>query len=135
MDCREIKLSVDMLLDGDLDANRQALADEHLATCTGCRAEMAKAQALRAALAALPVPAPSADFQTRVLRNAARRSGGPSHHVLLSMALAATLALGVGLGVFLAPVSSMQSTPSAMQAEVQHVSLKYAVAQNVRLSF
>jgi anti-sigma factor RsiW len=135
MDCREIKLSIDSLLDGELDTSAQAMIGRHLAECRGCRAAVAGAQALRDALAALPVPPPSTDFHERVICNTVRRAGGPSRHALFSMALAATLALGIGIGVLLAPATSTRTGQPIAQAALQHVALVHAVAKDVYLAF
>ena len=67
MDCRTAIEAVVRARSGALaPAERQAL-DAHAATCARCRAEAALAAALDVALAADPVPPPSADFTPRVI--------------------------------------------------------------------
>lgn len=82
---------------GTLDARGGAALDAHLASCEGCRGELA---ALESTLAAARLPPPGAREQmleqalpTRVLAAAARRRVSPGWRVGLGAALAAAAAL------------------------------------------
>jgi putative zinc finger protein len=71
MNCDRIRDDLDAFLDGDLAGDARTALAAHVAQCAACRAVLDRAQALRAALARLPVPAPAADFYDRALHAAA----------------------------------------------------------------
>ena len=101
MDCQQLQQCIDDYLDGALPAGEQRLADSHLANCADCRGELNQIQALRHALRALPVPAPSADFAQKILAKARQKqqrrqymAGG------FATALAASLVIWVSIALF-----------------------------------
>lgn len=105
MNCAAFQLELDDYLDGRLDPARRGALGAHLGECAACRTRHARAQDLLAALRALPAPRAPRGLLERVLQRAAparsRQSRFASRWVL-GPALAATLALGVALGVFFA---------------------------------
>ena len=72
MTCGRIDNDLDPYLDGDLDENARRALDAHVAECAACRGKLARAQALRAALASLPVPPAAPGFYESALQSAAR---------------------------------------------------------------
>lgn len=111
MDCTVFQRDLDDYLDGRLDGARRDGAREHLRGCAACRARLARSQDLLAALRTLPAPAAPPGILGRTLRRAQpprpERRGW-----LVGVAVAASLALGVALGVFFAtePARSPIST-------------------------
>jgi anti-sigma factor RsiW len=126
MECRELALQLDDLLDGRLDAARQKPVQEHLGRCPDCRRRHEHAVAVRDAVRKLSPPAMHPGFVDQALSRATRAVGGaPSRwRPMLGMALAASLVLGVALGVFL-----------ATRPAVQTVALTLDRPETVRLMF
>ena len=126
MECRDITLQLDDLLDGRLDALQRKSVQEHLGRCPDCLSLHEHAVAVRAALRELSPPAPPPHFVDQVLSRATRTVGSanPRWRPVLGMALAASLVLGVALGVFF-----------ATQPSVHAVSLTLDRPETVRLMF
>lgn len=104
MTCNERHNMMDDYLDGELPQLQREAFERHLNVCAGCRQRLSREQVLRADLKAMPVPAPSAGFAERVLRQAAESN--VSHHhrhgfvTGFGSALVAGLALWVVVGLF-----------------------------------
>src|SRR5258706_5430258 len=127
MECRDFVLQLDDLLDGGLDAARQKPVQEHLGRCPDCRRRPAHALAVRKAVRKLSPPAMHPGFIDQTLARATRAVGSPNprwRRPVLGMAVAATLVLGVALGVFL-----------ATRPQVQTVALTIDRPETVRLMF
>jgi anti-sigma factor RsiW len=127
MDCRDFLLQLDDLLDGGLDAARQKPVQEHLGRCPDCRRRHEHAVALRDAVRKLSPPAMHPAFVDQVLSRATRPVAGAAHNrwrPVVGMALAASLVLGVALGVFF-----------ATRPAVQTVALTLDQPETVRLMF
>lgn len=91
---------LDEYLEGALADSAYDAAAAHLQHCAACQRRVARAQALRAALRSVPVPAPRSGFFDQALArahgpNRARRTGWM---YLTGAALAASLALWIGAG-------------------------------------
>ena len=100
MDCDRFQEKFDEYLEGALGESELRAAREHFEHCTVCRQKIARAEAMRDALRALPVPAPRADFFNAALVRARtpvepRRLRWPK---MTGAALAAGLALWLGFG-------------------------------------
>ncbi len=127
MECRDFVLQLDDLLDGGLDAARQKPAQEHLGRCQDCRSRHEHALAVREAVRKLSPPAMHPGFIDQTLARATRAVGSAHprwRRPVLGMAVAATLVLGVALGVFL-----------ATRPQVQTVALTIDRPETVRLMF
>ena len=104
MTCNERHDMMDDYLDGELPQRQREAFERHLNDCAGCQQRLAREQVLRADLKAMPVPAPSAGFAERVLRQAVESN--VSHHhrhgfvTGFGSALLAGLALWVVVGLF-----------------------------------
>ncbi len=135
MTCNELHNLLDDYLDGELPQAQRTAFERHLDGCAACRRQLSREQALRADLKAMPVPAPSADFAERVLRQAVE-SNVDHHHrhgfvTGFGSALVAGLALWVVVGLFPVP----QDTAPSGQAPLQTVSIALNETQDVKLVF
>ncbi len=127
MDCDEFALRLDDSLDGRLHALGRKSLQEHMERCADCRNRHAHAVAVLEAVRKLAPPAPHPGFIDQALLRATRPVAAPHSkwRPVLGMALAASLVLGVALGVFLAT----RSDP------VQSVALTIDRPETVRLMF
>ncbi|SRR5712692_6226417 len=128
MECQDFAPQLDDSLDGRLDAAGQRSIQEHLELCPVCRRRHQHAVALQAALRTLPAPTSRPGFVDQALLRATRAAVSSSRHTrraALGMALAASVVLGVALGVFLA----------AQPAPVPTVALTLERPETVRLMF
>src|SRR5438445_11169554 len=104
MECRDFALQLDDLLDGRLHALGRNSAQEHLERCPDCRQLHEHAVAVLETVRKLAPPAMHPGFIDQALSRATRPAVGaarPKWRPVLGMALAASLVLGVALGVFL----------------------------------
>ena len=135
MTCNELNKMMDDYLDGELPQAQREAFERHLNDCAGCRSQLSQEQAFRAELKAMPVPAPSADFAERVLRQAVERNVGHHHrHGFVTgfgSALVAGLALWVVVGLF--PVQ--QGVVPDGKEPLQTVSIALNETQDVKLVF
>jgi anti-sigma factor RsiW len=128
MECSEFALRLDDLLDGRLDALGRKSLQEHLERCADCRKRHEHAVAVLEAVRKLTPPAPHPGFIEQALSRATRPvpvAARSKWRPVLGMALAASLVLGVALGVFLA------TRPDPVQAVV----LTIDQPETVRLIF
>jgi len=128
MECGEFALRLDDLLDGRLHALGRKSIEEHLGRCADCRQRHEHAVAVVGTVRKLTPPALHPGFIDRALSRATRPAAGgarPKWRPVLGMALAASLVLGVALGVFLA------TRPEPVQA----VALTIDRPETVRLMF
>ncbi len=98
LNCPKVRESLSAWLDGELAPEMAAWVDRHLESCDSCLRELAQLEALEQALAALPAPAAPSGLPEKV----AARLQRPRRHWWQSMALAASLILGIVLGGTLA---------------------------------
>ena len=101
MDCKQLQQCIDDYLDGALPAGELRLAEQHMADCSHCQAEVSQIQELRHALRALPITAPSPDFAGRIL-NVAHKRQQQRQQLLggLVTAMAASLVVWIGVALF-----------------------------------
>ena len=128
MECRDFTQQLDDCLDGRLDAAARRSIQQHLERCPDCRRRHQHAVALRAALRTLPAPTPRQGFVDQALSRATGAAAGAvrtPRRGALGMALAASLVLGVAVGVFLV----------TRPAPVQTVALMLERPETVRLMF
>jgi len=136
MKCNELNNLMDDYLDGELPLAQREAFDGHLNDCAGCRSQFKQEQAFRADLKAMPVPAPSAGFADRVLRQAVESN--VSHHhrhgfvTGFGSALVAGLALWVVVGLF--PVQQQGVAPDGKEP-LQTVAITLNETQDVKLVF
>ena len=125
MECQDFAEQLDDLLDGGLDALQRKAIQEHLESCADCRRQHEHAVAVLQAVRKLSPPALHPGFIDQALSRATRiAEARPRWRPKLGMALAASLVLGVALGVFF-----------ATQPTVQTVALTIDRPETVRLMF
>jgi anti-sigma factor RsiW len=98
MACGEVQERLSAWLDLELPPEEHDLIAAHLEGCAGCQRELAQLRALEAALGKLARPAPSqvaAKVLARLKERQAQRGRRPGWQ---SLALAASLVLGIVLG-------------------------------------
>ena len=117
MECSDFAMRLDDLLDGRLDALQRKSVQEHLGRCPDCRQRHEHALAVLETVRKLSPPAMHPGFIDQALSRATRPAAGGARakwRPIVGMGLAASLVLGVALGVFLAtrqdPVQAMVLT-------------------------
>jgi anti-sigma factor RsiW len=75
MRCFEVQVELEAYVDGELSPERTALLEQHLAGCEGCRAELARLQAVVAALESWPLVTEPAELTARVMAQVRPRPG------------------------------------------------------------
>jgi anti-sigma factor (TIGR02949 family) len=95
--CEQVRERLSAWLDGELDAAERGEVAAHLEACPGCRAELAVLSRLDAALGTLTSPLPP-QLPEKVLERLRPRR----RYWWQSLAMAASLVLGIALGGILA---------------------------------
>jgi predicted anti-sigma-YlaC factor YlaD len=95
MRCFDVQMELEAYVDGELSSERTALLKRHLAGCEVCRAELARLQAVVAALETWPSVAEPAQLTARVMAEVRQRPALPGFRIHWSD-LAISLA-GAGL--------------------------------------
>lgn len=132
MHCREVTSQLEPYLDDELSVLQVNRLRRHLAGCEHCRRHLQREERWRGLLASLPVPSPSPDFAERVLATAGRRQGRKRWSTpVAGGAMAASLALGIGLGLWL-PQQLTDPGPFSSTVASQE---KATELQTVRLVF
>jgi len=67
MRCLDVQLELEAYVDGELSPEQAALLEQHVADCDGCRAQLARLQAVTAALETWPLVAEPAQLTARVM--------------------------------------------------------------------
>jgi anti-sigma factor RsiW len=75
MRCFDVHVELEAYVDGELSPERTALLERHLASCKGCRAELARLQAVVAALESWPLVNEPAELTARVMAQVRPRPG------------------------------------------------------------
>jgi hypothetical protein len=75
MRCFEVQVELEAYVDGELSPERTALLEQHLAGCQGCRAELARLQAVVATLESWPLVTEPAQLTARVMAQVRPRPG------------------------------------------------------------
>jgi hypothetical protein len=102
MNCHQFELELDDYLDGRLEASRRQSMGEHLKRCAACGERLDEAHALLETLRMLPAPEAPAGLLDRALARVPSPERAPRAwpRWAIAPALAATLALGVAIGIF-----------------------------------
>ena len=67
MRCLDVQVELEAYVDRELSPEQAALLEQHVADCAGCRAELARLQAVTAALETWPLVAEPAQLAARVM--------------------------------------------------------------------
>jgi anti-sigma factor RsiW len=78
MPCLDVQIALQAYVDGELGAERAALVEQHLAGCRECRAELARLQAIIAALETWPLVAEPIQLTDRIMRQVKPRPAPPA---------------------------------------------------------
>ncbi|MEE3170129.1 MAG: anti-sigma factor [Pseudomonadota bacterium] len=139
MTCTEIQSSLHGYLHKELSPAEARRVEQHLDGCPECRAALAAERSLDAALQnRYAVPAPSENFQARVLSAAHGDPRGRSaswRSPEVGGAIAAALVFGLGLGLFFGSGIQQTSNPVATTAPAQVEAVAAPVEKTVRLAF
>ena len=79
MRCLDVQLELEAYVDGELSPEQAALLEQHVADCDGCRAELARLQAVTAALETWPLVAEPAQLTVRVMGPVRAHAAGRAH--------------------------------------------------------
>lgn len=130
MECLQISQYLDDELDGTLSEPQRHALQQHLKQCAHCQRRFEENGVLRAALKDWQVPPPSVGFKDRVLQITSERNRHwPAPAQLIGLAMAASLVVGIGMGLMLAPVGMGQLN------SVQTVAMVVGQPQNISLAF
>lgn len=113
MNCTDINTLLDDYLDNDLLVHEQRAIELHIDDCTACQQSVREAQAVREALASLPMVEASDDFESKVFAQV-RKQNRDSRHDRRFLngfvtAVAASVFLWVATPMILAPKQSLDS--------------------------
>ena len=84
MRCFDVQVELEAYVDGELNPERAALLERHLAGCEGCQAELARLQAVVAALETWPLVAEPAQLTARVMAQVRQRPALPGFRIYWS---------------------------------------------------
>lgn len=130
MECQLIGQYFDEELDGTLSEPQQHALYQHLKHCARCQRRYDADAVLRRALKDWRVPPPRPGFVDRVLHTAQERNRHwPTPTKLIGLAMAASLVVGIGMGLVLAPLGTEQ------QSGMPTIAMSVDQPQNVRLAF
>ncbi|AXS84297.1 zf-HC2 domain-containing protein [Marinobacter sp. Arc7-DN-1] len=141
MSCNEIRVNLPAYIRNELSAAEHDRVAQHLAACEECNEVLASEHVLNDTLQErFVIPAPSPDFQERVFAAARGNADAGWSHSVLGGAIAAALALGVGLGVLLQPAGVTEDAASIaagsdVVAEKPEEPIAVPVDKTVRLAF
>ncbi|PHQ25569.1 anti-sigma factor [Marinobacter guineae] len=143
MSCNEIRVNLPAYIRNELSAADHDRVAQHLAACKECSELLASEYVLSDALQErFVIPEPSPDFQKRVF--AAARGNTDTYagwsHPVLGGAIAAALAVGIGLGFLLQPTGLTEEATSSVASsdvvvEKPEEPVAIPVDRTVRLAF
>lgn len=141
MSCKDTRAALPNFIRNGLSPVEQNRVAQHLATCEACNQVLESERALSNALEEqFVIPAPSPGFENRVLGAVRKGHNSGWSHSVLGGAIAAALALGIGLGVLLQPAGLSEEGGSGV-ASVEAVTeepeqpVTAPVDRTVRLAF
>lgn len=129
LSCHDTTILLDDFLDRRLAPERALALGAHLQGCERCRALHAGAEALQKALRELAAPAPRAGFVAAALARAAAPAAARRRRTLGAFALAATLVLGLALGMLVQRAEPPAPTVVLKLEQRETVRLNLASAQ------
>ncbi len=144
MTCKETRANLPTYIINGLSPAEHDQVVQHLASCDACNEVLESERVLNEALRErFVIPPPSPDFEQRVFAASGENADGGWSHSVLGGAIAAALALGVGLGVLLnsggpaeGDASGLGSVASvAVDAEKPEAPVVAPVDKTVRLAF
>jgi len=127
MNCQQFIGKLDEYLDRELAHPELEAAAAHADGCAGCRQTLARRQSLRTALRELPTATPRPGFFDEAMQHAYRTHAQSRRVYFIGAALAASLALWIGFGLFPNPLQSTEKLTS--------VTIALAEPRTIQLAF
>ncbi len=139
MRCLDVQAELEAYEDGELSLERSALLEGHLASCRACQAELARLQAVAAALETWPLVMEPAQFTAQVMARVRPRPAQPRFRLrwsdlLVSVAGAGLAAAAILLWRYLAPagLAYLHPTQTYLRLELLQLELLLLIQHLVR---
>jgi predicted anti-sigma-YlaC factor YlaD len=101
MRCLDVQAELEAYVDGELSLERSALLEGHLASCRACQAELARLQAVAAALETWPLVMEPAQFTAQVMARVRPRPAQPRFRLRWSDLLVSVVGAGLAVAAIL----------------------------------
>ncbi|MEJ2559536.1 MAG: zf-HC2 domain-containing protein [Anaerolineae bacterium] len=101
MRCLDVQAELEAYADGELGLERSALLETHLASCRACQAELARLQAVAAALETWPLVMEPAQFTAQVMARVRPRPAQPRFRLRWSDLLVSLVGAGLAVAAIL----------------------------------
>ena len=138
MRCFEVQAELEAYVDGDLSLERTALLERHLAGCEGCRVELARLQAVVAALETWLLVAEPTSLTARVMAQVRPRPTLPGFRIhwsdlAISLAGASLVFAAALLWRYLAPtgLASLYCTQMYLRLEMLRLEVLLLLTQSL----
>jgi predicted anti-sigma-YlaC factor YlaD len=139
MRCLDVQAELEAYVDGELGPERSALWEAHLARCQACQAELARLQAVAAALETWPLVMEPAQFTAQVMARVRPRPAQPRFRIrwsdlVISVAGAGLAAAAILLWRYLAPsgLAYLHPTQTYLRLELLQLDLLLLIQPLVR---
>lgn len=141
MNCSMLQGQLHDFLDATLSSAQQSEVQTHLDQCADCRLRLAREQLLRTHLQAWPTAGAERAWQQtlqHIAQQSTRASSGGWKHSILGGAIAASLALGISIGLLWpvaqqsSPVAPLVSTLNGETLQQQTVRLMFASGRDLQ---
>jgi anti-sigma factor RsiW len=101
MPCLDVQMALQAYVDGESSAERATLVERHLTGCRECRAELARLQAVMAALETWPLVAEPARLTDRIMRQVRPHPAPPAFRLRWSDLAVSMAGAGLVFGAML----------------------------------
>jgi predicted anti-sigma-YlaC factor YlaD len=101
MGCLDVQAELEAYVDGELSLERSALLEAHLASCRACQAELARLQAVAAALETWPLVMEPAQFTAQVMARVRPRPAQPRFRLRWSDLVISLVGAGLAVAAIL----------------------------------
>jgi predicted anti-sigma-YlaC factor YlaD len=101
MRCRDVHTELEAYVDGELSPERSTLWEAHLASCRACQAELARLQAVAAALETWPLVMEPAQFTAQVMARVRPRPAQPRFRLRWSDLVISLVGAGLAVAAIL----------------------------------
>jgi predicted anti-sigma-YlaC factor YlaD len=139
MRCRDVHTELEAYVDGELSPERSALLEAHLASCRACQAELARLQAVAAALETWPLVMEPAQFTAQVMARVRPRPAQPRFRLrwsdlVISLVGAGLAVAAILLGRYLAPAGLAYLHPAQtyLRLELLQLDLLLSIQRLIR---
>jgi predicted anti-sigma-YlaC factor YlaD len=101
MRCRDVQAELEAYVEGELSLERSALLEGHLASCRACQAEVARLQAVAAAVETWPLVMEPAQFTAQVMARVRSRPAHPRFRIRWSDLVVSVAGAGLAAAAIL----------------------------------